>query len=50
MRFSQWVYERPDYTELKKRIRDAASYEELHRVFFETGKLSGKPLNPGKTQ
>ena len=32
MRFSQWVYERPDYTELKKCIRDAASYEELQSI------------------
>ena len=41
MRFSQWVYERPDYTELKKqlnglktRIRDAASYEELREAWL----------------
>ena len=39
MRFSQWVYERPDYTALenrlnglKTRIRDAASYEELQSI------------------
>ena len=39
MRFSQWVYERPDYTALKNRlnglktrIRDAASYEELQSI------------------
>ena len=32
MRFSQWVYERPDYAALKKRIQDAASYEELQRI------------------
>ena len=41
MRFSQWVYERPDYTALKNRlnglktrIRDAASYEELREAWL----------------
>ena len=41
MRFSQWAYERPDYAalkkrlnELKKRIQNAASYEELREAWL----------------
>ena len=42
MTFSQWIYERPDYEslkyrlkELKKRIQDASSYEDLRSAWLE---------------
>ena len=42
MNFSEWPYKRPDYAaikvrlnELKKRIQDASSYEELRSAWLE---------------
>ena len=42
MPFSQWTYERPNYEslknrlkELKERIQDASSYEELRSAWLE---------------
>lgn len=41
--FSQWIYERPDYVavkkrlkELKQRIQEASSYEEMRRAWLDT--------------